>query len=469
MKKSVLRVRNLNMQFNPTVTLRDISFDIPEGECVAFLGLANSGKDVVLQIISGNAWISHGKIAVDERVVVSAEELREKAFVIQDINYAIEGWTVAEYIGLTNKKFAPRLFLNKTLAEETRALFSDLAIEIDPEVKLGSLSELKKRTVDLAKAYLLGKKIIIIRDEFEGCTTEDIVQFKKNMTRLLNTGLVAIVDCHSENVVTILADSYVVFREGRIAKKVRDFDDTVSRVTDMFLPNETFAGGKASKAAGEDIVYALRGVELSNKTRLDFDFPRGSVTSLVTLNREDKSDLFGLLSGREIHRETVFFLDGKRCAFSSLHDFVNSRIVSASRIGKIDELFPYMSSGENMLLPSIKKVSFLDYVFSGSRMPRSVVNQSSWERETQEDADLLENDTNGLIRVALERWRIMRPKVIVLLEPFMFCDTQGVSIIKRYVKEYTQNGASVIIIKSRKENAEEISDTILNLDAVGMK
>jgi len=468
-KKSVLRVRNLNMQFTPTVTLRDISFDIREGECMAFLGLANSGKDVVLQIISGNQWISHGKISVDDQVMVSAEELREKTFVIQDINYAVEGWTVAEYIGLTNKKFAPRLFLSKTLSEETRALFSDLAIEIDPLVKLGSLTELKKRTVDLAKAYLLGKKIIIIRDEFEGCTMEDVVQFKKSMTRLLNTGLVAIVDCHSENVATILADSYVVFRDGRIAKKMHDFDESISRVMDLFLLNENFASGKIGKGAGGDIVYALRGVELSSGSRIDFDFPRGSVTSLVTLNRKDKSDLFGLLSGRETHGETSFFLDGKLHSFLSLHDFVNSRIVSASRIGKIDELFPYMSAGENMLLPSIKKVSFFDYAFSGSRMPRSVFNQSGWEWRTMEDADLLQNDTNDLIRIALERWRIMRPKVIVLLEPFMFCDAQGVSIIKWYLKEYTQNGASVIIIKSRKEDIEEISDAILNLDAAGMK
>ncbi len=70
---------------------------------------------------------------------------------------------------------------------------------------------------------------------------------------------------------------------------------------------------------------------------------------------------------------------------------------------------------------------------------------------------------NELIQLTLERWRIFNPNVLVLLEPFALCDVKDVSVVKSYIKKFSQNGTTVIIVNTREEYVEDISDRIINI------
>jgi len=50
-----------------------------------------------------------------------------------------------------------------------------------------------------------------------------------------------------------------------------------------------------------------------------------------------------------------------------------------------------------------------------------------------------------------------------LFEPFFHCDIFGISLVKSYIKKFTGIGTTVIIVKSRKEYAEDISDRIISI------
>ena len=63
----------------------------------------------------------------------------------------------------------------------------------------------------------------------------------------------------------------------------------------------------------------------------------------------------------------------------------------------------------------------------------------------------------------MERWYVLKPKVLILLEPFLHCDVYGTSIIKSYIKKFTDMGTAVIIIKAREKNIADISNRIIKL------
>ena len=54
MKKEILRINDLNYTYTSTNRLENISLCILEGECVGFLGLTYSGKDLLVQLLDGN-------------------------------------------------------------------------------------------------------------------------------------------------------------------------------------------------------------------------------------------------------------------------------------------------------------------------------------------------------------------------------------------------------------------------------
>lgn len=73
-------------------------------------------------------------------------------------------------------------------------------------------------------------------------------------------------------------------------------------------------------------------------------------------------------------------------------------------------------------------------------------------------------EINDIISITLERWYIYNPKVLVLFEPFVQCDVYGVSLVKSYIKKFANKGTAVIIIKSREEYVEDISDQIISIE-----
>ena len=59
MKKELLRINQLNYTYTRTRKLENVSFCILEGECIGFLGLTYSGKDLLTGLLGGE--LTEGK------------------------------------------------------------------------------------------------------------------------------------------------------------------------------------------------------------------------------------------------------------------------------------------------------------------------------------------------------------------------------------------------------------------------
>lgn len=117
------------------------------------------------------------------------------------------------------------------------------------------------------------------------------------------------------------------------------------------------------------------------------------------------------------------------------------------------------------MLPSLKKIPLLNYMISGHKIKEILSNELEIETVSsgQITGCLGKNDH---ISVAMDRWYIFNPDVIILYEPFTSCDAYGVSIILSYVKKMADKGTSIIIVKSNFEYMEECSDRIIDLDEI---
>lgn len=220
MKKEILRINNLNYTYAGNRRLENISMCILEGESVGFLGLTYSGKDLLVRLLSkeAEADIQDFNIYVDGVKMSDQEELAGKVYRIAASNYTIDDWTVAEYIGLVDSGWFQMLWKRRLLEEETDAYFKELGIPFDVSRKLKDLTELEKRIADMVKARRHGARIVIVEDEFEGMRPESIGEFARVMKQLAKGSLAVIVNSHSDMVLSILSDKYIIMKKGRIVK-----------------------------------------------------------------------------------------------------------------------------------------------------------------------------------------------------------------------------------------------------------
>ncbi|QOX62486.1 hypothetical protein FRZ06_03560 [Anoxybacterium hadale] len=485
MKKEMLRINNLNMEYSTTERLRNITLCLLAGECVGFLGLENSGKRLLEDFICGKLNVDRVSFYFDGVRRINTEDLCRYVYKIIASNFLIDDWTVAEYIFLVDE--SSFLGINKKrLAAKTEELFLEFGLEINPDRKLKKLTELEKRMVDLLKAYSKHSRIVVIEDEFEGCSTMDIKKFKELIDRVSSRELAVVVNSHSDHVSRILSDKFIIFKKGSIVKKCRkDFIIDNSNLEELLLggtrtspeiladadgvEDEKIVNDRKSQKGiqmhlkeSQAIIYSIGNMTLKRGCVFHFDFYQGEVTTILSLDLKEKTQLFQLLSGRTIDKTMNIVLEKKRCDFNDIIGFVKNRIASIADMGGESELLLSMSAGNNLLIPSLEKISAVQHVLMERRVLKMLENEIKNNLKVKHE-NIRDMSVNEYILLLLERWLIYKPKVMILFEPFVHCDIFGVSLVKSYIKKFTEAGSAVIIIKSREEYVEDISDRIIHI------
>lgn len=477
MKKELLRITNLNCQYKTVRYMTGISVCLLEGECVGFLGLSDSGKDFLISFICGDVEENIRDVhfyLLGQRVTGNAE-IKSCVYHMKVSNFVLDQWTIAEYIGLVGDGWLWMERQQKSQIRKTDSYFEKLGLQMDSTRRLGELSELEKRIVDLMKAVSRGSRIVVIEDDFEGMPHEDIEEFNRVLRLVLKKhGMGAVLNIRSSRLMMKYPDRYIFFRDGRITKKCRRSQIHSDEQMDIFLLGKTRTIRKKELDAftyrenmehtiGKENVYCVCNLQLRNGEYLRLNFKKGKVSTFLSLDDKEREHLFAVLSGRERDAGTYWIIGSRRMDVENLSKFVKYGVVSIKHLGSREEAFSNMSVGENLMLPSLRKVTSADYIMFAKQMERSVDNNGD---NLTEDLSVLVKDIelNDYVALSMERWYLYNPKVLVLLDPFEQCDFYGISIVKSYIIKLTKRGTAVIIIKSREEYVADISDEIVNLN-----
>ena len=307
MKKELLRINHLNYIYTRTRKLENVSFCILEGECIGFLGLSYSGKDLMTSLLRGELTEGDGSGAIylGGQKVNDWEVLGKEIYYMCPDNYVIEDWTVAEYLCLVDSGWAGSFWRKGALNEEAGECFAELELDFDISSRMRDLSELEKRIVDVVKAYRKGARIIIIEDEFDGVSQTDIIKFGKIIRRLIQRKLGVIVNSNSNFIMSELSDKFIIFDRGHVVKKcAREYIKNEEQLERFLLgenvlpPREKIEERTQMSWKEEDIVYRIRNLKIFQDDVKSLNFVRGEVVTLLTLNRRKKELLFLIFSGR---------------------------------------------------------------------------------------------------------------------------------------------------------------------------
>ncbi len=494
MKKEILRIQNLNIPYQERRQFHWINMILFEGECTAFLGLSFSGKDDLVNFLTlrRSCNVEDLGLRIDTKPVLTAKMLEKLVYRAAPHSQPLPGWTCAEYISLAGSGWILMGRQNKDLVQKAQEVVTELCIGLDVRRTLSMLTEKEKRLAELARACALGARVLVVEDELEGLTEEEINEYAATLQQVARKKhLTVIINAHSREVSRALADHYMIFRDGMIVKKCRKAEIVSRQQLEMYMLGSLTAPGRdlesdvrllSKNAAGGDpseILYRMRSFPCrshrlrslkgssffqQNGSLLDLSFRRSCVTTILVLNEKLRDSLFLSLSGRETSASSYCVIGDMRMEYGDYRKFVRNRVISVMHLGSREELFGNMSIGENLVLPSLRKISFTDYLLSSSRLTHAL--DASPALKESLDAPMTESDVNSRIAVTLDRWYLYNPKVMIFLEPFERCDLYGISIVRSYIRKIADQGACVIIIKSRAEYTEDISDEILRFDYV---
>ena len=190
----VIRIAHLHKAFGPVQAVRDLSFQVRQGELFAFLGVNGAGKSTTISILCGQQAADRGEIEICGQPVQKESALVARKLGVVFQNSVLDRpLTVRENLqsraalyGITGKAFEARL---AELAE---------FLDFQPLLgrTLGKLSGGQRRRIDIARALLHRPEILILDEPTTGLDPQtrkllwDVVsdlRRRENMTVFLTT------------------------------------------------------------------------------------------------------------------------------------------------------------------------------------------------------------------------------------------------------------------------------------------
>jgi urea transport system ATP-binding protein len=215
----MLTISGLNQYYGSSHTLRDVSFDVPMGQCTALLGRNGVGKTTLLKCLMGVLPIRSGSITFGGQELKSLPPFQRVRLGMGFVPQGREIFarlTVEENIlmGLaTHKRGSP--------ADIPREIF-----DMFPVLKQmlrrrgGDLSGGQQQQLAIARALVMKPKVLILDEPTEGIQPSIIKDIERVIHALSERGDMAIllVEQYFE-FARELADQYVILRRGEIVKR----------------------------------------------------------------------------------------------------------------------------------------------------------------------------------------------------------------------------------------------------------
>ena len=222
---SYLSVAHLEKSFGSTRVLRDVSFDLPEGETLSVIGSSGSGKTTLLRCLNflerpdaGVISLRNQTLLDGSRPPVRERELREKrlhfGLVFQDFNL------FPQYTALENVTLARRL---AKLPGESEADIRDRGLALLEQMGLSDraghyphqLSDGQKQRVAIARMLMQQAPIMVFDDSLSAVDAETDARIRAALRDTLHSATVLLI---SHRVTTLMqADRILVLDGGRVS------------------------------------------------------------------------------------------------------------------------------------------------------------------------------------------------------------------------------------------------------------
>ena len=137
----MIEMTGISKAFNGNAVLKNVQFNLKDGEIHALMGENGAGKSTLMKILGGIHSNDAGEIKVDGQPVhfKSPKDAEKHGIVIihQELNI-LPDLTVAENLFLGKEKtFGFGILKNKEMDQEAQELLTKLGLDIHPKTRAG--------------------------------------------------------------------------------------------------------------------------------------------------------------------------------------------------------------------------------------------------------------------------------------------------------------------------------------------
>ena len=285
---TVIKVEKLSKKIKDKEILRNISFEIHHGECVALIGPNGAGKTTLIDCLLGDKFMSSGQIAI-QGFAPTDPRLKQLISILPQENTVVQSLKVKELLSFFKSLYSDSLS-DKEIDELLR--FSDK----QKNQLAGKLSGGQKRLFSFVLTLIGRPKILFLDEPTAAMDTSTRQHFWEIVDHLKKNGVTIVYSSHYIEEVEHTADRILVLHKGELIRDTtpyamrgeeqekhftvpltyQDFVSTLTMVQELEIKQNalSFTTKEASQVweALQEQGCTIEEIEVRNRTLLDSIF-----------------------------------------------------------------------------------------------------------------------------------------------------------------------------------------------------
>lgn len=468
-KEVLLAVEGISKSFPGVRALKNVDLDLYAGEVHAIVGENGAGKSTLMKVLTGVYQRDTGtyRLGGEEVTFTSVHQSMERGVscIYQELTI-VPMIDVAKNLFLGNLPVKHGLVDYDTLYRDAQAVLDQLGMDISPKTLAKDLSIAQHQMLEIGRAITRNSKIIIMDEPTSSLTANETQVLFRVIRSLTQKKIGIFYISHKLEEILEISDRISVFRDGaRISTFPNDDKVTQDGIVAQMIGREISNYFHKEPANPGEVL-----LEAKNLTRngyfqdISFQVRGGEVLGFFGLVGAGRSEVMkGLFGVDKLHGGEIC-MDGKRVVIRTPSDAIAKGIGLVPEDRKAEGLVLPLSIRINALLVKMKEIS---------RM--GVIQRKTGEKLAEGYREKLAIKTPSLSKVvgelsggnqqkvAIAKWLMVNPRVLILDEPTRGIDVGAKSEIYRLINQLAHDGVAIIVISSELPEILGVSDRIITM------
>jgi rhamnose transport system ATP-binding protein len=451
----VLRATDVTKAYAGVQALRRASLELRAGEVHALVGENGAGTSTLIKILTGAVQPDSGEIHLNGQALkrltpATAKQLGIAAIYQQPALFA--ELTVAENIALGLERTGRwgRVDWSER-HRRAKELLARVGARIDPETDAGELSMPQQQLVEIARALGADARVLVLDEPTASLSKDDTDNLFRVVRELRDQGVGMIYISHRLEELPVIADRVTVLRDGNTIATREMSDVNREQLIQLMVGRELSTVFPKRPVPLGDTVLELRalGCAAAGVSDISLSVRAGEIVGLSGLVGAGRSELARTIFGLTPADTGEIRVRGQRVRITCPADAIAHGIAYVPEDRRRHGVVLEMPVSENVTLAALGNLTRFGALDFRRERELAVDYTRRLGVKTASIRSLVSTLSGGnQQKVALSRWLLTKPAVLVLDEPTQGIDVGAKSEIHELMMELATQGVAILMISS---------------------
>ncbi len=461
-------MKHISKTFPGVKALDSVTLKVRRGSVHALMGENGAGKSTLMKCLFGIYHMDSGEILLDGKPVrfKNSKDALENgvAMVHQELNQAL-GRNVMDNLWLGRYPTKGGFVVSeKTMLDETKKIFAELGITVDPRTVMSRLPVADRQMVEIAKAVSYHSKIIVLDEPTSSLTEKEVDHLFRIIDMLRNRGCGIVYISHKMEEILRISDDITVMRDGTWVATEPAKDMTMDKIISLMV-GRTLTNRFPPKAhtPGEVLLEVENlSSEYTHVRNVSFTLRRGEILGFAGLAGAGRTELIENLFGISARRSGKIRLDGKTITNKNARAAIKNGFALLTEERRSTGIFGILDITENTTISSLVRYKS-GIALSGKKRKKATDWAIGAMRiKTPTSSTQIRSLSGGnQQKVIFGRWLLTEPDILMLDEPTRGIDVGAKYEIYQLINDLAAKGKAVIVVSSELPEILGICDRVL--------